>query len=326
MEFQCHVCRVAFAHPSPLLTGAPNRFSGFSGLPKGWQIVCPDPQLDPSIWRFVCSGCSDSGRVREQNQLEQLADDVHAIRRVIAPRREFEHVEHVQCSNCRQPIDPTVVRSDTRNMFVEIPTGCHALVDSAPDALRMQFFHEICPPERKMTDELVPGQRIITEVAKWIGTSLDNRGQELREFIARGIDDPAQILDAHVSDCALFALAVWHCVGVDHPLCRAEYVTGKAMQWIEAIARDRLAIRFPKRDGVPKLGSLMHYYSHRPSLDDHVEFLMSEVTVDPDIEWSAQHAGGGRTNCAIGTATSDIRWNFGRPLQCWYDPEALLAV
>ena len=324
MEIQCYVCRNAFAHPVPLLTVTPNRFSGFSSLPKGWKFVCPDPQLDPSIWRFVCPGCS--GEAEQQSQLQRLSDDVHAIRQVIAPKRESEHVGCVYCNKCGKLIHPKVFRSDTRNVLVEIPTGCHASVDSDHDAIRMHFFHEICPQsERKMTEELEPGQRIIDEVARWIGTSLDNRGQELREFIARGIDDPAQILDAHVSDCALFALAVWHSVGIDHPLCNARYENGKAMQWIEEITRDRRAIRYPNRHGTPKPGSVLHYYSHRPSLDDHVEFLMSEVTGNSERGWLAAHAGGGRKNCAIGTGTGDIRWNVGRPLQCWYDPTALLA-
>ncbi len=163
---------------------------------------------------------------------------------------------------------------------------------------------------------------MVSVVRPWIGASLLVRDQELREFIARGVDDPRWELDEHVSDCGLFALAVWHEIGVAHHLCKEKYVAGMAIIWLTQIAHDLQAIRYPRRDGPPVPGALMHYYSRRPSKDDHVEFCLSKPA---KTTWMADHAGGGRQECAIGSGRSDIRWNAARPLQCWYDPDALLG-
>jgi len=172
------------------------------------------------------------------------------------------------------------------------------------------------PPELTIAQE-----SIISSVRPWIGASLLVRDQELREFIARGVDDPRWELNEHVSDCGLFALAVLHDVGVPHHLVSAKYVSGMAIDWLNQIAHDLKAIRYPKRDGKPVPGALMLYYSPRPSKNDHAEFSLSMVTGG----YMADHAGGGRAECEIGSGRSDIRWNGGRPLQCWYDPDALLG-
>lgn len=165
-------------------------------------------------------------------------------------------------------------------------------------------------------------QMIIQAVRSWIGASLLVREQELREFVARGVDDPRYDLNSHVSDCGLFALAIWHAVGVPHELVNAKYVNGMAITWIVHIAHDLQSIRYPKRDGLPVPGALMHYFSPRPSNNDHLEFYLKRL----DEHGLAWHAGGGRAECEIGDATSNILWSSSRPLQCWYDPRALLEL
>lgn len=165
-------------------------------------------------------------------------------------------------------------------------------------------------------------ESIISSVRPWIGASLLVREQELRQFIARGVDDPRYELNEHVSDCGLFALAVWHDVGVDHHLCNDKYVSGMAIIWVTEIAHDLKAVRYPKRDGMPVPGALCHWYSRRPSKDDHVAFTLGPVA---DGTHFADYAGGGGAECAINSGRGDIRFSWGRPLQCWYDPNALLG-
>jgi hypothetical protein len=166
--------------------------------------------------------------------------------------------------------------------------------------------------------------RVIACVNHFNGYSLKNHETELRAFIARqGVDNPKTLLDPHVSDCGLFALAVWHALGVPHKLVKQPYVIGFALAWLYEIARDREAIRHPAKDGPPKPGSLMHYF-HNGKTDNHVEFCLSEVQQFESV-WVAFHSGGGRPNCAISAGHSDIRWSSGRPLQEWYDIDALMA-
>ena len=171
--------------------------------------------------------------------------------------------------------------------------------------------------------ELSPGQCGLIEVVQhFVGSNLDHNGDELRRFISRdGIDNPKTLLDKHVSDCGLFALAVWHELGVDHKLLAEPYVTGMAIAWCHTIAHDLQAVRHPIADGPPTVGALMHYYTN--DKDSHVEFCLSDVSVFDSV-WVAYHAGGGRTNCGIGRDNSNIKWNWGRPLQEWYDLGALL--
>ncbi len=170
--------------------------------------------------------------------------------------------------------------------------------------------------------------QVLQCVKYYVGTDLEHNGDALRKFISRGIDDPATILDAHVSDCGLFAFAVWHAVGVDHPLLSTPYHVGMAITWLVEIARVFQAVRHPKHDGVPTVGSLLHYYRTNPDgtskNDDHVEFVLSNPILGKG--WLAEHAGGGRADCGIGDATSDILWSLGRPLQAWYDITAFKSV
>lgn len=160
---------------------------------------------------------------------------------------------------------------------------------------------------------------LVERVDLWIGASLDYRAEELKAFISRGHSDQCNLLSRSVSSCGLFALAVWYANAVDHELVRARYETGKAIEWIGKIASDLGAVRHPKHDGPPTVGSLLHYYSKRPSLDDHVEFLLSL----PNDRGLSRHAGGGRKACKVGVGLDDLRWNGGRPLQVWYDVAAL---
>ena len=163
---------------------------------------------------------------------------------------------------------------------------------------------------------------IVSTVRGLIGCSLEHDSAKLCEFIGRGIDDGHSLLSPKVSDCGLFGLAVWHAAGVDHELVGASYINGMAISWLVHIAHDMQAIRYPKRDGLPRIGSLMHYYSKRPSTNDHVEFCLSLPATGSGL---ADHAGGGRANCAIGSGHSTVLWSSGRPLQCWYDADALLC-
>lgn len=174
------------------------------------------------------------------------------------------------------------------------------------------------------------GQSIVDVVRFYIGSSCDNHVDELAALCARGTDDidvvKTWLMLPGFSNCGFFALGVWRCVGVKHELLERPYVTGQAISWIVTIAHTLGAVRYPKKDGPPKNGALMHYWVRDGNLtkSHHVEFCLS----DPGIDWRAEHAGGGRPRCEIGggTGQNDIRWNAARPLQCWYDPEALLEV
>jgi hypothetical protein len=178
--------------------------------------------------------------------------------------------------------------------------------------------------ELQASGELTNEQCSLIEVVQhFVGSNLDHNGDELREFIARdGLDNPKTLLNKHISTCGLFALAVWHELGVDHKLVGEPYVTGMAIAWLHTIANDLRAVRHPRADGPPTVGALMHYYTN--DKDSHVEFCLSHVSVFDSV-WVAFHAGGGRTNCGVGRDNSDVKWNVGRPLQEWYDLGALLG-
>jgi len=173
-----------------------------------------------------------------------------------------------------------------------------------------------------MSELLSPAQEaIVTLIRKYVGCSLGCRESELFSLVGRGVDDAQGYLSPKVSDCGLVALGIWHLAGVDHELVNKPYQNGMAITWLVHVANDLQAIRYPRRDGLPRAGALMHYYRPRPSIDDHVEFCLST----PDEQSGmALHAGGGRAFCAIAEGSSDVRWSSGRPLQCWYDADALL--
>ncbi len=160
-------------------------------------------------------------------------------------------------------------------------------------------------------------QRIVQLVESYVGCSVDERCDELGELVARGVDDPQQMVKVR-TNCGTFALGIWHAVGVDHVLLSTPYENEKAIAWIVTIAHDLKAVRYPKRDGLPVPGALMHYWLRDGNLtkSHHVEFCLSA----PDRSGIARHAGGGRPQNTIGVGESDIRFNVGRPLQCWYDP------
>jgi hypothetical protein len=175
------------------------------------------------------------------------------------------------------------------------------------------------PPEAQRLTH--PQSQIVQCVTFFDGFSLDHHGQELREFIARGVDNPQAILDKHVSDCGLFALAVWHAIGIADPIVDKPYQSGMAISWLLHIAKSHGALRTPKADGMPSVGSLL-YYEIRGLNDDHVTFLTKPIVLDRG-RWLGECIGGGGADCAIGKATGNMLWSWGRPLQAWVDVNAL---
>ena len=161
---------------------------------------------------------------------------------------------------------------------------------------------------------------IVDLVNSWLGASLQYRRDELCAFVARGHEGPP-LLCKGVSNCGLFALGVWKAAGVRHDLLLQPYEMGMAIAWVKRIAIDRGAKRTVLANGLPTPGSLCHYYSKRPSTDDHVEFVLE---VPDPATGVCLHGGGGRANCEISSSRGDIRWSNGRPLQYWYDAAALL--
>lgn len=163
--------------------------------------------------------------------------------------------------------------------------------------------------------------QVLQCVSFYQGFSLHNHALELREFIARGVDNPAGILDKHVSDCGLFALAVWHAIGVNDAIVDKPYQSGMAISWLLHIAKVHGALRTPKANGFPSVGSLL-YYETRGENDDHVTFSTKAV-VFSRAQWLGETIGGGGTDCAIGKSSGNILWSWGRPLQAWIDINAL---
>lgn len=161
---------------------------------------------------------------------------------------------------------------------------------------------------------MTPEEKIISVVRRMVGASKKIRAAELDAFLRRGHEGPPLLSDK-VSNCGLFALSVWFESGVDHPLLLEPYKCGMAIAWVTQIAFQLRAARTLARNGLPVPGSLCHYYSHRPSTDDHVEFCL-ENQAGKSV---SLHAGGGRKSGAITAARHDVRWNSGRPLQHWYE-------
>lgn len=170
---------------------------------------------------------------------------------------------------------------------------------------------------------MAAGDGIVELVKRYVGCSLDERCSELGLLVARGVDDPSQMVRVR-TNCGTFALGIWHAAGVQHSLLDSKYQNEKAIAWVVTIAHSLGAVCYPKKNGPPPPGALLHYWLRDGKLtkSHHVEFCLSE----PTIAWHAQHAGGGRPNNEIGQGEGDIRWNAGRPLQCWYDPAELLGV
>lgn len=184
---------------------------------------------------------------------------------------------------------------------------------------------------------MTEAQRATVQMVKsYVGCSLSNRAPELRLLISRGIDNPATIIYEGRSTCGLFVLGIWHALAVDHPLLAEPYQTGMAITWALRIAHDLGALRYPQRDGPPCPGAVMHYYTKQSYVagnpNDHVEFCLSAPEVSTahggtPSEWIADHAGGGRSHCGVSEGgPDDILWNYGRPLQAWICPDALLEL
>lgn len=170
---------------------------------------------------------------------------------------------------------------------------------------------------------LTHAQRQVVQCCSFFdGMSLDSHPEELRTFLARGVDDPASIVDKHVSDCGLFALAVWHSIGVQDLRLTEKYQMGMAIAWLVDIASLYRAVRHPKHDGIPTIGALLHWQTPgKPN--DHVSFLTSPVALVRG-QWMGECIGGGGHDCGINRSEGNVLWSWGRPLQAWYDINALM--
>ena len=159
---------------------------------------------------------------------------------------------------------------------------------------------------------------IVEIVKSYIGDSLLHNRNDLALLIARQVDNPDQIVQVK-TNCGLYTLGVWWAVGVQHDLLKKKYVSGQAIAWVRRIAIDKKALRKYPDDGLPIAGSTMHYYTPG-SNNNHVEFLLE----NSNDKFISLHGGGGRTDNAITSSTSDIRTNYYRQLREWIDPIALL--
>ena len=188
-----------------------------------------------------------------------------------------------------------------------------------------QTYAKFQPPVPKtQAVQLTHAQSQVVQCCNFYdGFSLDNHGDELRKFLSRGVDDPATIVDKHVSDCGLFALAVWNAVGVEDLRLRERYQTGMAISWLVDIAGLHHAVRHIMEHGVPTVGALLHWKNHDKN-DDHVAFLTKPIALTRG-KWLGECIGGGGNDCAIGTAEGDMLWSWGRPLHAWYDINALCS-
>jgi hypothetical protein len=165
------------------------------------------------------------------------------------------------------------------------------------------------------------GQKLARIVRQYVGCSLSNRADELGRLVARGVDDPKQVVGIK-TNCAISALGVMAEAGVKHPLLTRKYVSGMAIAWVLQIGRDLgalVTIPSPLPFTVePPLGALLHY--GKPGTNnDHVEWLLSEVAPSG----AADTAGGGRANNAITSGRYVITRNNGRPLLHYIDPNKL---
>jgi hypothetical protein len=155
-------------------------------------------------------------------------------------------------------------------------------------------------------------------VQKYVGCSISLRKDELGALVCRGVDDPDQSVQIK-TNCGMFSLGIMYEAGVQHDLLRRKYVSGMAIAWLRAIGKDLKALQKYNKNNKPIAGSLLHYYTAGNN-DNHVEWLLSDI----DDQGCAEHGGGGRTNNAITTGSGNVLWNYGRPLQEWWDPNMLL--
>jgi hypothetical protein len=160
-----------------------------------------------------------------------------------------------------------------------------------------------------------PGEKIVRMVNKYIGCSLINERTKLADLIARGVDDPNQVVEVK-TNCGMFALAIMEIAGARHDILNKKYVIGMAIGWVRQIGIDLKALnKYTGKNGPqPKRGDLLHYFSPGAN-NNHVEWLLS----DPNENGIAEHGGGGRPNNAITKGTSSILYSSGRPLQEFID-------
>lgn len=157
----------------------------------------------------------------------------------------------------------------------------------------------------------LPGEKISRLVNEYIGCSLLHEKDKLADLIARGVDDPNQVVTIQ-TNCGMFALAIMQIAGAKDPILNNKYVTGMAIAWVRQIGINLKALnKYTGKNGPqPKRGDLLHYFDNGKN-NNHVEWLLS----DPDENGIAEHGGGGRANNAITKSTSSILTNYYRPLQ-----------
>jgi hypothetical protein len=155
------------------------------------------------------------------------------------------------------------------------------------------------------------GDRIVRIIRAYDGCSLSSRTADLGALVARGVDEPADVVRI-TTNCAMFALGVLKAAGCQHRLLDRPWQTGVVFAWIVQIGNDMNAWK-PPTAGLPPVGSAL-WYRIPGTNDDHVEFYMSA----PD-----EHGGGGRPNNAITVGYGDIHSSWSRPLWRYLDPDCL---
>jgi len=159
-------------------------------------------------------------------------------------------------------------------------------------------------------------QDIATIVGHFVGCSLDNRKDELAQLVARGVDDPNQIVQV-ATNCGTFSLGILWKLGIKHPILEKKYVSGMAIADLITIGHDLKCMHAFDGKTFPTQGCLILY--HMNGNDYHAEWFLT----DPDDKHVAIHAGGGRSRNAVTASTSDIRWNVGRQIWQWLDVPSL---
>jgi hypothetical protein len=163
-----------------------------------------------------------------------------------------------------------------------------------------------------------PADLFVMLVKKYEGCSIHIRKDDLGALVCRGVDDPEQTVLIK-TNCGMFSLGIMHEAEVQHDLLSHKYVSGMAIAWLRTIGKDLKALQKYSKDNKPKAGSLLHYYTAGKN-DNHVEWLLSDI----DDQGCAEHGGGGRTDNAITIGSGNVLWNYGRPIQEWWDPDMLL--
>lgn len=161
----------------------------------------------------------------------------------------------------------------------------------------------------------LPGEsaadKIVRLVNSYVGCSLSSRREDLGKLVARGVDDPNQVVTI-TTNCGTSALGILAIAGAKDPILDKKYVSGMAIAWVRQIGINLKALnKYTGKNGPqPKRGDLLHYYDDGKN-NNHVEWCLS----DPDENGIAEHGGGGRSNNAITKSTSSILTNYYRPLK-----------